>query len=135
MIRLIALSAAAALLSGCFMSEQARFALSTAVPAFGDGGRYGVFEHLGDGNYRRQETFTIKRLGDGSYEFINEKKSALPISFHDIGNGLLVGQAKPRPDRSAYGYVVVTRSGNATLLHPLQCNAQDAGRFRRRATQ
>jgi hypothetical protein len=114
-----------ALLSGCFMSTAPKFPPGTAVPAFGDGGRYSVFEHKGDGNYIRQETFVVRRVADGSYEFINEKKAVLPISFHDIGDGALVGQAKPRPDRNVYGYVVLTRSGNESLLHAPQCDGQD----------
>jgi hypothetical protein len=68
----------------------------------------------------------VKRLADGSYEFINEKKSVLPISFHDIGNGRLVGQAKPRPNRNIYGYLVLTRLGKETLLHAPDCSRQDA---------
>ena len=96
------------------------------VAAFDDGGRYGVFTRLGDGRYKRQETFVVKRLPDRSYEFINEEGKVLPISFHDIGDGLVVGQAKPRPDRDARGYLMLMRDGNDMLLHAPQCKGQDA---------
>jgi hypothetical protein len=121
----LAAAAVGILVSGCFMSEGPKFPPSSAVTAFGDGGRYGVFTHLGGGRYKRQETFVVRRPPGRSYEVVNEESKVLRISFHDIGGGLLVGQSKPHPDRSAHGYLVLARDGRNMLLHAPQCKEQD----------
>ena len=41
------------LLAGCFTSQTPKFPLASAVPLFGDGGRYIMFEHSG-GEWRRR---------------------------------------------------------------------------------
>src|SRR5262245_12773790 len=101
-------AALSVLLSGCFTSEQPIFPASSAVAMFGDGGRYVVSEHVGKGAFKRQGPLTIKKLPDGTYEFVRAK-STLPISFHEAGNGVTVAQAKPNDNRNAYGYLIVTR--------------------------
>ena len=108
---LLAVAALSILLSACFSSEQPKFPASSAVAAFGTGGRYVVFEHVGSGKFRKQRMVTVKPMLDGSYEFVGEK-TVLPISFHDIGNGIIVGQAKPDDNKHAYGYLILTRKGN-----------------------
>ena len=122
---LLVVAALSVLLSGCFTSENAEVPTSSAVAAFGNGGRYAVFEHIGGGKFRKQRTLTVKQMPDGTYEFIGEK-TALPISFHDIGNGIIVGQAKPADNKNAYAYLFLTRKGTEAFFHLPQCDKQDA---------
>ena len=123
---LLVVAALSVLLSACFTSENPKFPLSSAVAAFGSGGRYVVFEHVGKGKFLKQRTMTVKQTLDGAYEFIGEKTSIL-ISFHDVGNGVIVGQAKPGDNnKNAYGYLFLTRKGNELFLHIPQCDKQDA---------
>jgi hypothetical protein len=122
---LLTVAALSMLLSACFSSEQPKFPAASAVAAFGTGGRYVVFEHVGNGKFQKQRTVTVKPMLDGSYEFTGEK-TVLPISFHDAGNGVIVGQAKPDEKKQAYGYLILTRSGKEVLLHLPQCDKQDA---------
>ncbi len=117
-------AALSVLLSGCFTSEQPVFPASSAVATLGDGGRYVMFEHVGKGQFRKQGPMTVKKLSDGTYE-LTRGKTVLPISFHDVGNGVMVAQAKPDDNKHAYGYLFVTRKGNETFLHLPQCDKQD----------
>ena len=122
---LLAVAALSVLLSACFTSVEPKFPTSSAVAAFGTGGRYVVFEHIGNGKFRKQRMLTVKQILDGSYEFIGEK-TTVPISFHDVGNGIIVGQAKPGDKNShTYGYVFLIRKGNELFLHLPQCDKQD----------
>jgi len=123
-VSLLVAAALSVLLSGCFTSEEPKFPLSSAVAAFGTGGRFVVLEHAGKGEFRKQGPLTVKQLLDGSYEFIRGK-TVLPISFHDIGNGVIVAQAKPN-DRNSYGYLFAIKKGTETFLHLPQCDKQDA---------
>lgn len=115
------------LLSGCFVSEQPRFPPSSAAPAFGEGGRYGVFEHIAGDRYRRHESFLVRRRGDGGYEFVNEKGEVLSISFHTIDGGLFVGQAKTGKDKDGfeYAYTLLRVVDNEALMYLPQCDKQD----------
>jgi hypothetical protein len=117
------------LLSGCFISEQPKLPLTTAAAPFGEGGRYGVFER-GDGNqYKRQEAFVIKRRPDGAYDFTNEKGEVLLISFHPLGDGRFLSQAKAEKDQPGYGYAVFRMIGKEALLYAPQCNDQDKAKI------
>lgn len=125
--RLISSSAVVALgllLSACFSSEGPKFPLSSAVATFGNGGRYAVFEHVGSGKFIKRRTVMVTPLLDGSYAFGSEK-GALPISFHNVGNGKIVGQSKPGDNRNAYVYLILARKGKETFLYLPQCDAQD----------
>ncbi len=127
MRRLIPPSAAVILcllLTGCFTSELPKFPLSSAVAAFGNGGRYGVFEHVGNGKYIKRRTVMVTPSLDGSYAFVGEK-STLLISFHNVGNNVIVGQSKPGNNRNAYIYLILARKGKETFLYLPQCEAQD----------
>ena len=73
---LLVVAALSVLLSACFTSEEPKFPTSSAVAAFGTGGRYVVFEHVGKGKFRKQRAITVKQTPDG-YEFIGEK-SGMP---------------------------------------------------------
>jgi hypothetical protein len=117
------------LLSGCFISEQPKLPLSTAAAAFGDGGRYTVFERTEGNNYKRQETFTIKRLPDGAYAFTNEKGEAVEISFHPMGNDRFLSQAKAEKEQPGYGYAVFRVAGNEAFLYAPQCSEQDRAKM------
>ena len=123
---LLAVAALGVLLSACFTSEAPRFPFSSAVAAFGNGGRYRVYEHA-SGKYYHQGPLVVKRLTDGSYEFGTDK-DPLQISFHDIGNGVIVGQARnmsPDDKRQPYGYSILTQKGLELFLHAPQCDKQD----------
>ena len=117
-------AALSVLLSACFTSINPKFPTSSAVATFGNGGRYVLFEHVGKGKFRKQRVMTVKQMPDGSYEFVGEKKS-VPISFHDVGNGVIVAQAKPDDNSHAYGYLFLTKKGNELFLHLPQCDKQD----------
>ena len=124
-VPLLVVAALSVLLSACFTSETPKFPASSAVAAFGSGGRYVVFEHVGKGKFRKQRTLMVKQTLDGSYDFIGEK-TTVPISFHDVGNGVIVGQAKPGDNnKHAYGYLFLTRKDNELFLHLPQCDKQD----------
>jgi len=123
-VSLLLIAALSVLSSGCFTSEAPKFPASSAVATFGNGGRYVMFEHVGKGQFRRQGPLTVKQLPDGTYEFIREK-TVLPISFHDVGNGIIVAQAKPSDNKHAYGYLFLTKKGTETFLHLPQCDKQD----------
>jgi hypothetical protein len=122
---LLFIAALSVLLSACFTSEGPKFPVSSAIPALGDGGRFVVFEQSG-GKYDNRRPMTIKKLPDGSYEFVGEKATLLQASFHDIGGGLIVAQVKPNPNKNAYGYLFLTQKGDERFLHPPQCDQQDA---------
>jgi hypothetical protein len=112
------------LLAGCFTSEAPKFPISSAVAAFGNGGHYVIYEHVDRDEFRRQGPLTVKRMPDGTYEFIGDN-AVLPISFHEIGNGIIVAQAKPDDNKHAYSYLFLTRNGAASILHLPQCDQQD----------
>ena len=122
---LVLVAVLSSFLSGCFISEEPKFPLASAVSPFGEGGRYGVFER-GDGNqYKRQEAFVIKRRADGAYDFTNEKGEVLTISFYPLSDGQFISQAKSDKDQPGYGYAVFRFSGNEALLYAPQCSDQD----------
>lgn len=117
------------MLSGCFISEQPKLPLTSAAAPFGEGGRYGVFER-GDGNrYKRQETFTIKRLPNGAYAFTNEKGEAVEISFHPMVDDRFLSQAKAEKEQPGYGYAVFRFVGNEAFLYAPQCSDQDKAKM------
>lgn len=121
-VPLLVVVALSALTSACITSEAPKFSPSSAVTALGNGGQYTLWEYAG-GKYYPQGTLTAKLRPDGSYEFLTDKEPIL-ISFHDIGNGLVVGQAKIDDARGAYGYMILTREDSDVFLHLLQCDAQ-----------
>jgi hypothetical protein len=122
-LRLLAIVALSLLLPGCFVSGSPKFSPDTAVAAFGDGGRYVIFLRGPDGRYSRQGPVTVNRLADGSYEIVDDKAKAVPISFHEIGSGVFAAQTKKRPN--AYGYLILKRSGTETLIYIPDCEKQD----------
>src|SRR4051812_13588053 len=93
-LTLLAVAALGTLLGGCFVSEQPNLPLSTAVAAFGEGGRYTIFERMEKDRFQRQEMFTVRHRSDGAYDFINEKGESLAISFHPIAADRFIGQTK-----------------------------------------
>jgi hypothetical protein len=129
---LLVAAALSVLLSGCFTSQTPKFPTSSAVPALGDGGRYVIFNRVGKGKFKKDQVLTVKRLPDGAYEFIPDKratgKSRPPqLSFHDIGNGVTVAQAKgPEDNTHPYSYLFLTRKGNELFLDLPQCDKQNA---------
>jgi hypothetical protein len=129
---LLVAAAMSVLLSGCFTSQTPKFPMSSAVPALGDGGRYALFNHVGKGKFKKDRSITVKRLPDGSYEFIPDRaeksgKSRTPqLSFHDIGNGVIIAQAKSHEDNShPYSYLFLIQKGKELLLDLPQCDKQD----------
>jgi len=121
-VPLLVVVALSTLASACITSEAPKFSPSSAVTALGNGGQYSLWEYAG-GKYYPQGTLTAKLKPDGSYEFLTDKEP-IPISFHDLGNGLVVGQAKIDDARGGYGYMILTREDSDVFLHLLQCDAQ-----------
>jgi hypothetical protein len=126
-VTVVLVVALSVLLAGCFASQRPMFPAATAVPAFGDGGRYAAFEQV-DGKDKPTETMVVRPRGDGSYDFINEKGAATPVTFHIIPGGLHVAQIKLEGD-SGYGYVLFGIAGNAALVIPAECDKQDQARM------
>jgi hypothetical protein len=120
------LTALAFLLSGCFISERPMFQLADAAAPFGEGGRYVVYEHLGDGRYKRQEVFVIALQADRSYEFVNEKGATLAMSLHALGGDLFASQAKEK-GKQHFGYIVFRVTAAEAVLFAPQCSDQDKG--------
>jgi hypothetical protein len=119
------LSAICLLLAGCLQSEQPKFPLADAAAALGEGGRYAVYERGADNRYQRQEAVVIKRRSDRAYDFVDEKGETQTVSFHPLGGGLFVGQAKADKDEPGYGYAVLRVGGGETLVYVPQCDVQD----------
>ena len=125
LLRTAVICAASLPLSGCFISDEPKLPLATAAAPFGEGGRYGVFERGDNDQYKRQEAFVIKRRADGAYDITNEKGEVLRISFHPLGDGAFISQAKAEKDQPGYGYAVFRFTGNEAVLYAPQCSDQD----------
>ena len=130
-VPLLVAAALSVLLSGCLTSQTPKFPMSSAIPALGDGGRYVMSNHVGKGKFKREQVLTVKRLPDGAYELIPDKtekggKSRAPqLSFHDIGNGVIIAQAKSQEDNAhPYAYLFVMQKGKELLLDLPQCDKQ-----------
>jgi hypothetical protein len=130
-LSLLSVAALGALLGGCFLSEQEKFPLSTAAAPFGDGGRFGMFEHESGDSYKPQEgTLTPKRRTDGAYDFINEKGESTVISLHPAAGDLFVGQSvQSRSDKIAFAYIMFRVAGDEAFLYIPQCDAQDTDKL------
>jgi hypothetical protein len=100
---LLLLIAVGILLASCFQSDQPTFPLGDAAAPFGDGGRYVVYEHVGGGEWRRQEVFVVARRHDRAYDLVNAKGDTLTMSLHPLGGELFAGQADARKDARGYG--------------------------------
>jgi hypothetical protein len=129
--RLSALGALATslLLSGCFSAQMEKFPLASAVPAFGDGGNYELFERVDGDRYERQETFVVKRRGDGGYDFVSAKGDVQPISFHALAGDHYVGQAQAEKGRTGYVFTVFRVLSNEALFYMPQCDSQDKAKL------
>jgi len=121
----------ALLLAGCFTSSQPKLPLAQAVPALGDGGRYGAYERSSDGAYKRDETITMRKRADGGYDYIDSKNKVTPLSFYRIGPNLYVAQAIREDGHSAdYVAVRVNDDGKEALTYPLDCTKQDTAKVK-----
>jgi hypothetical protein len=118
--------AASFLLSGCFFSETPKFPVESAVAAFGDGGRFQVYERTEDGLYKKndQAIVVLKRRGDGGYDFVDEKNEVQPISFYPIASGNFLAQT-PEKGGARYTYLVVRIAGNEAFIYFPDCDKQD----------
>ena len=116
------LTAICLVLAGCLQSEQPKFPLADAAAPLGEGGRYAVYERGTDNRYQRQEAVVIKRRSDRA-RYVDGRE-AQTVSFHALGGGLFIGQAKADKDEPGYGYAVL-RVGSEALVYVPQCDAQD----------
>ena len=126
-IRVVAIFALGVLLGGCFISNEAKFPLATSAPLFGEGGRFVGYDRV-EGGFKRGGTFTIKHGGDGSYQFIADNGDTLPISFHQVADGLYVGQNKDDQIKG-YNYAIFRMTGAETLVFHPQCREQDKAKL------
>ena len=117
------------LLSGCFTSNVEKFPLAAAVPVFGEGGSYDLFERSDGDQYERQESFVVKRRSDGGYDFGNDKGDVQPISFHALVDDYYVGQAKAEKDRKGYVFTIFRVLPNEAYLYLPQCDEQDQAKL------
>lgn len=131
-VPLMVVAVLSVLMSGCFTSQTPKFPTSSAVPVFGSGGRYVLFNHVGNGQFKRDQAITVKLMPDGAYQLIPDNPETLAksrppqISFHDIGNGVIVAQSETSDNSHAYSYLFLTRKGNELFLDLPQCDKQDA---------
>jgi len=118
--------ALAALLSGCFASDKPMFPPESGVSAL-EPGRYGLFEQYGD-QTKPSEYMEIRQRGS-VYDFINEKGAVNPVTFHPIGDGMLVAQvgglARSGTAQTGYGYALFRINGREALVYVLECDKQD----------
>jgi hypothetical protein len=118
-------------LAGCFTSSQPKLPLAQAAAPFGDGGRYGAYERLSDGTYKRDETVTMRKGADGGYDYVDSKGKVTPLSFHRIGPNLYVVQAAGENSKGAdYVAVRVNDDGKEGLTYPLDCTKQDTAKLK-----
>ncbi len=68
------------------------------------------------GKYSLLWEVELRLRADRAYDFVTEKDPFL-VSFHDIGNGRFVGQAKADTPPT-YGYGVMRRDGSVILCEP-----------------
>lgn len=115
------------LLSGCFASDRPMFSPASAVSALGDGGRYVTFERV-DGRDKSSDPIVVRPGAGGSYDFINEKGHATPVTFHPIAGGMHVVQVRLEGSQG-YGYVVARVSGNEVVIIPAECARQDKAKI------
>ena len=111
--------------AGCLQSEQPKFPLDDVAAPLGEGGRYAHYERGPNNRYERQEAIVIKRRGDRAYDFVDEKGETQTVSFHALGGGLFVAQAKAEKDQPGYGYAVMRMAGSEAFVYVPQCDAQD----------
>lgn len=112
-------------LAGCFTSAQPKFPLTSAVAAFGEGGRYVSYERKDDGHYEKDETFTVRHRPDGAYDFIDSKGEPESVSLHRIGPDLYVAQGVAK-DKNRTDYVVLRGTGQEMVGYAPECSKQDA---------
>src|SRR5262249_27237746 len=111
------------LLSGCFTANTEKLPLATAVPAFGEGGRYDVYER-GDGDaYQRQNGFVMTHRSDGGYDFTGADGKVLTVSLHRLRENDFILQAREEPGAFMYGIFRVRP--DAAYFHLPQCDGQD----------
>jgi hypothetical protein len=111
--------------AGCLQSEQPKFPLTDAAAPLGEGGRYALYERGPDNRYERQEGLVIKHRGDHAYDFVDEKGETQTVSFHPLGGGLFIAQAKAEKDQPGYGYAMLRMTDGEALVYVPQCDAQD----------
>jgi hypothetical protein len=122
-IRALLIAATCTLLAGCFVSERAAWPLPSAERALGDGGRYRTFENNGS-NYVPGESITLRWLGDGRYELIDEKSQPSFVSFHPIAGNRFAVQLGAAADKG-YAYSILRLEGEEAFIHPIDCEKQD----------
>src|SRR5215475_3482603 len=125
-ISVFAALAVSFLLSGCIFSETPKFPADSAVAAFGDGGRFQGYDRTDDGHFKKADEaiFTVKRRGDGGYDFIDQKNEVQPISSHPIAGGNFVAQV-PESRVPRYAYVIFRFAGNEAFVYAPSCDKQD----------
>ena len=120
------LAAFALLLTGCFTSSRPKFPLNTAEPALGDGGRYVAYERTGDGSFKREDAFDVRKRADGRYDFVDAKGAVTTLSLHAAGGDRFVAQVV---EGDGVHYAVVQVRGNEVLTFATDCTKHDAAKL------
>jgi hypothetical protein len=107
------------------VSKQPLFSEDTAVPAFGDGGRFATYEVDRDGKLTRDSSIDVIRKGR-AYDLTNDKGKASPMTFHPIRNNLFVAQAS---SEGSFAYVVFRIEGREAFIHVPDCEKQDKAKL------
>jgi hypothetical protein len=116
-----------AVLSGCFASDRPMFTPASAVGVLGDGGKYATFEQ-DQGKEKPSDPIEVRARAGNVYDFVNEKGTATPVTFHALPNGEHVAQVKLEGS-SGYGYVLTRITAKDVLIVPAECDEQDSAKM------
>jgi hypothetical protein len=115
--------------NGCIKSQEAKFPLSTTVPALGEGGRYRMYDRVEGGRFMVGDLIEMRKRDNGGYDFIDPQKDVTPVTLHRIGDGLYAVQSKNGKDAPGYEYILVRIEGGEVLTYAPDCAKQDKAKL------
>jgi hypothetical protein len=122
------MAALAVLLSGCITSKAPKFAPSSAVTLFGDGGKFKVFDKGEGDQYIENDDAEIKKRADGGYDFIMQSNDPTVVTVHKVDSDLYVVQSKKK-NADAYDYLLIRVAGKEYFTHAPDCLKQDKAKM------
>lgn len=124
----VALLAAAILLPGCITSKAPKFAASSAVALFGDGGKFKVYDRGEGDQYIENDDAEIRKRADGGYDFIMQGNDPTVVTIHQIDGDLHVVQSKKK-NTDAYDYLLIRAAGKEFFTYAPDCSKQDKSKM------
>jgi hypothetical protein len=117
-----------ALLSGCMTSKAPKFAASSAVALFGDGGKFKAYDRGEGDQYIENDDAEIKKRSDGGYDFAMQGNDPTAVTIHKIDGDLYVVQSKKK-NADAYDYLLIRAAGNEYFTYAPDCSKQDKAKM------